>query len=106
VWSFVNSVVPAQAKALLRRHHMTVEDVDLFVFHQASALTLNSLEKRLKIPDGRSFRYLESIGNTVSSSIPFALAKAGGEGLLVPGIRLVIAGFGVGLSTASALVEV
>lgn len=106
VWSFINSVVPAQVHALLERHKLGIGDIDLFVFHQASALTLDSVEKLLKIPAGKSFRYLESVGNTVSASIPIALAKADDQGLLVPGMRLLIAGFGVGLSAASALVEV
>ena len=106
VWSFVNSVVPAQVNALLSRNHMGIGDVDLFVFHQASALTLDSIERLLKIPAGKSFRYLETVGNTVSASIPIALARADEQALLVPGMRLLIAGFGVGLSAASALVDV
>jgi 3-oxoacyl-[acyl-carrier-protein] synthase-3 len=106
VWSFVNSVVPAQVGALLSRNRLGIGDIDLFVFHQASALTLDSLERLLKIPAGKSFRYLERIGNTVSASIPIALARARDQGLLVPGMRILIAGFGVGLSAASALVEV
>ena len=106
IWSYVNSVVPEQIRALLTRNHLGVGDVDLFVFHQASALTLDSLEKLLKIPPGKSFRYLESVGNTVSASIPIALAKASEQGLLTPGMHLLIAGFGVGLSAASALVKV
>ena len=106
VWSFINSVVPAQVNALLSRNHMEVRDVALFVFHQASALTLDSLEKLLKIPAGKSFRYLERVGNTVSASIPIALAQASDQGVLVPGMRILIAGFGVGLSAASALVDV
>ena len=106
VWAFINSVVPAQVSALLSRNHMDIGDIDLFVFHQASALGLDSLEKRLKIPPGKSFRYLEKVGNTVSASIPIALARADQQGLFVPGMRLLIAGFGVGLSAASALVDV
>lgn len=106
VWSFVKSVVPAQVGALLSRNHMSTGDVDLFVFHQASALTLDSLERRLEIPAGKSVRYLKNLGNTVSASIPIALARADSDGLLNPGMRLLIAGFGVGLSAASALIDV
>lgn len=106
VWSFINSVVPAQVSVLLSRNRMEIGDVDLFVFHQASALTLDSLEKLLRIPAGKSFRYLERVGNTVSASIPIALAKASEEGLLAPGMRALLSGFGVGLSAASVLVDV
>jgi 3-oxoacyl-[acyl-carrier-protein] synthase-3 len=106
VWSFINSVVPAQVRALLSRNHLAVGDVGLFVFHQASAVTLDSLEKLMGIPAGRSFRYLERVGNTVSASIPMALAQADEQGALVPGMRVLLSGFGVGLSAASVLVEV
>jgi 3-oxoacyl-[acyl-carrier-protein] synthase-3 len=106
VWSFVNSVVPGMVMALLLRNGLAVDDIDLFVFHQGSALTLDSLEKCLGIPSGKSFRYLESVGNTVSASIPIALAKANDQGLIAPGMRLLIAGFGVGLSAAGALIDV
>ena len=85
---------------------LNIGDIDLFVFHQASALTLDSLERILKIPSGKSFRCLETIGNTVSASIPIALAMAEQAGRIVPGMRLLVAGFGVGLSAGTALIEV
>jgi 3-oxoacyl-[acyl-carrier-protein] synthase-3 len=78
----------------------------MFVFHQASALTLDSLERSLKIPTGKSFRHLASVGNTVSASIPIALTKAEQEGRLTSGMRILVSGFGVGLSAGSAIIDV
>lgn len=106
VWSFISSAMPGQIKGLLARNGMAIGDVDMFVFHQASALTLDSLERSLKIPAGKSFRHLASVGNTVSASIPIALAKAGEEGRLVSGMRILVSGFGVGLSAGSAIIDV
>lgn len=106
VWSFINATMPAQINRILERNGLGIGDVDLFVFHQASALTLDSLERNLRIPPGKSFRCLETVGNTVSASIPIALARAEAEGRLVPGMRVLLAGFGVGLSAGSALMEV
>ncbi len=106
VWSFINSTVPSQLETLLSRNRMGIADVDLFVFHQASALTLDSLERNLKIPHGKSFRHLETVGNTVSASIPVALARAEQEGRLTAGMRVLVSGFGVGLSAGSALIDV
>jgi 3-oxoacyl-[acyl-carrier-protein] synthase-3 len=106
VWSFINSSMPGQINGLLSRNGLSIGDIDLFVFHQASALTLDSLERTLKIPDGKSYRNLETIGNTVSASIPIALTQANQEGRLVKGMRVLISGFGVGLSAGSAIIEV
>lgn len=106
VWSFISSAMPGQIRGLLTRNGLGIEDIDLFVFHQASALTLDSLERSLKIPPGKSFRYLESVGNTVSASIPIALCQAEREGRLTPGMRVLLSGFGVGLSAGTAIVEV
>lgn len=106
VWSFVNSAVPVQINTLLSRNAMSLSDVDLFIFHQASALTLDSLERRLQIPPEKTYRHLETVGNTVSASIPITLASASREGRLVEGMRILIAGFGVGLSAGSAIIDV
>ena len=106
VWSFISSTVPTQIKQLLARNHLEVGDIDQFVVHQASALTLDSLERILRIPRGRSFRCMESIGNTVSASIPIALDQALRAGSVVPGMRILLSGFGVGLSAGSAIIDV
>ena len=106
VWSFINSTVPGHLAALLARNGLRLEDIDLFVFHQASALTLDSLERTLRIPEGKSFRHLETVGNTVSASIPMTLARAEEEGRLRPGMWVLLSGFGVGLSVGSVLVKV
>ncbi len=106
VWSFISTIMPKQIEAILSRNSLKISDIDLFVFHQASELTLDSLERNLRIPQGKSFRYLETVGNTVSASIPIALGMAENEGRLVPGMLVLIAGFGVGLSAGTALIEV
>lgn len=106
VWSFISAAVPVQIRQVLARNNLEIGDIDLFVFHQASALTLDSLERILKIPRGKSFRCLETVGNTVSASIPIALDRAAEAGLIKPGMRLLVSGFGVGLSAGTALIEV
>ncbi len=105
VLSFVNSKVPKQVRALLERNRLSVHDIDLFVFHQASALALDALERALKIPPAKVYRNLSIIGNTVSASIPIALRGALDAGRARPGDLVVLCGFGVGLSWASALVR-
>lgn len=105
VWKYINSAVPEQVDGLLSRNGLTRRDVDLFVFHQASAMTLDSLERRMGIPREKSVRNLETVGNTVSASIPAALSRAIQEGRIKGGMRILAAGFGVGLSAGSVLME-
>src|SRR5450756_116767 len=105
ILTFATAKVPPQVKGLLNRNQLTVSDIDLFVFHQASALVLDSLARLLRIPPGKVFTNLEQLGNTVSASIPIALSDALAANLIKSGSRVLISGFGVGLSWASALLQ-
>jgi 3-oxoacyl-[acyl-carrier-protein] synthase III len=98
VWSFINSAVPKQIRLHLEKNGLTLADVDHFIFHQASAMTLNSLAKILGIDPGREHRNLAAIGNTVSASIALCLADVLRAGRLKQGDRMLLSGFGVGLS--------
>lgn len=79
--------------------------VDLFVFHQASGIVLDNLQRRLDIPEGKLFRNLDQLGNTVSATIPIALKQAATDGALQPGQTALLSGFGVGLSWGSCLLN-
>ena len=105
VLAFVNAKVPGQVRTLLARNGLTPQDVDLYVFHQASRLALDALVRALKIDPERVVDNLGHVGNTVSASIPIALAAARAQGRVRPGAWVVLCGFGVGLSWASALVR-
>lgn len=105
VWAFVNSAVPGHVKAFLEKQSQTLQDVDLYVFHQASKLTLESLAKALELPPERTYVHMAEIGNLVSASIPVALRTALDEGRISPGNRVLLCGFGVGFSYGSVLVE-
>ena len=76
IFAFVNSKVPKQINLLLEEHNFNINDIDLFVFHQASKLAIDSLTKILKIDRDKVFTNIESVGNTVSASIPIALKEA------------------------------
>ena len=105
ILTFVSSNVPRQVRMLLDRNGLKVADVDLFVFHQASGLVLDSLTRLLRLSTQQVYRNLSQIGNTVSASIPIALKDATDQGLIHPGSRVLVAGFGVGLSWAAAILE-
>lgn len=105
VWKFISKTVPIQIKGLLKKNNLEMEDIDLFVFHQASKLTLDSLIKALKIPKEKAFMNMENIGNNVSASIPIAIKDAEDSGKLSRGDLILISGFGVGLSWGSILMK-
>ena len=103
--SFVKRRVPASIKTLLGKSGYTSEDISMFVFHQASGLALDHLEKSLAIPPNKMWRNLADVGNTVSASIPIAIKDADSAGRITAGSRLVLAGFGVGFSWGACIVD-
>jgi 3-oxoacyl-[acyl-carrier-protein] synthase-3 len=105
VWSFINSVVPRQIRALLSKTGLTIPDIDQFIFHQASRMTLDSLVKILSLDGAKVFRNYSEIGNTVSASIPIALKDAIDGGRVKSGDRILLSGFGVGLSYGSTILD-
>jgi 3-oxoacyl-[acyl-carrier-protein] synthase III len=105
IFNFTIRVAPASVDAVLAKAGMEKSDVDLWVFHQANSYMLGHLRKRIDIPEERFVLALEETGNTVSSTIPIALAEAEARGQLRPGMRVLLLGFGVGLSWGGAIVE-
>lgn len=105
IWNFIRLKIPVHIEEFMQKSGVPFENVDRFVFHQASKLTLDSLIKILKINPEKVFTNLEDVGNTVSSSIPIALADARRQSLVKPGELVLISGFGVGLSYGSMLIR-
>ena len=105
VWSFINSVVPKQVDRLLKRNNVEKNDVDQFVFHQASLMTLESIIRLMKLNEEQFFINIHNIGNTVSASIPIALKDAIDQNRIDIGSTVILSGFGVGLSYGAILME-
>lgn len=105
VWAFINSAVPAHVRGFLDKQRLTLDDIDCFVFHQASKLTLDSVAKALALPSEKVYVNMDNVGNLVSASIPVALRSALDEGRVGSGSRVLLSGFGVGFSYGSVLVE-
>ncbi len=103
IFHFTLQVVPACVRELLQKAGKQMEDIDLFVFHQANRYMLEHLRKKLDIPEERFYLSMASCGNTVSSTIPIALKDALEQRRLRPGQLVMLVGFGVGLSWAATL---
>lgn len=106
ILSFVASKVPQQILKILERNHLTIHNIDKIIFHQASQMTIDMLARTLHINHEKIFQNLETIGNTVSASIPIAIQQALNTQAISKGNTILISGFGVGLSYASAIVKI
>jgi 3-oxoacyl-[acyl-carrier-protein] synthase-3 len=82
-----------------------LEDLDLFVYHQANARILRAVRQRLALPAERVIDCIDRYGNTSAASIPLALDVARVEGRLRDGDRVLLAAFGAGLTWGATVVE-
>lgn len=105
VFRFAVDTLPRCIAQLLEKHGMGIDDVDQFVFHQANARIIDSVARKCGIPAEKCYKDLHEYGNTSAASIPMALSEMAEQGLVGPGTRAVILGFGGGLTWGGALVE-
>ena len=105
IFEFTSFIVPPLIDRALLKNNLKKEDIDLFIFHQANAFMMQVVRKRCQIPEEKFFIYLKDCGNTVSSTIPIALKEAHDQGRIKPGMKILLAGFGVGLSAAVGVLE-
>jgi 3-oxoacyl-[acyl-carrier-protein] synthase-3 len=105
ILNFTLKRVPPMVKELLEKEKLNLEDIDLFVFHQASGFMLEVLRRKLKIPKEKFFLNIEYIGNTVAATIPLALYDALKAGLIKKGSKVMIAGFGIGHSWGATVLK-
>jgi 3-oxoacyl-[acyl-carrier-protein] synthase III len=93
------------ALAILHKHGYTIDDVDVFVPHQANLRIIEAVGQRLRIAPEKVVINVDTIGNTASASIPIALDQAARSGKIKPGNLVLMAAFGGGLTWGAALVE-
>jgi 3-oxoacyl-[acyl-carrier-protein] synthase-3 len=105
LFNFTLRVVPETVAKVLSRAGLELDDVGLFVFHQANRYMLEHLRKKLKIPSEKFCVSLRDCGNTVSSTIPIALKDAHAQVTVRPNIPVLLVGFGVGYSWGAALIR-
>ena len=103
VFLFTMSKIPKSINNLLNKAEKKIKDIDFFIFHQASKLVIDNLQKRLKIPHNKIYNNYSEIGNTISSSIPIALDQAIKKKLIKKNDTVMFIGFGVGYSWGACL---
>jgi len=105
VFKFATRVMVSSADALLTEVGRTIDDVDVYVPHQANTRIIDYAAKKLGIPQDRVVVNVDRYGNTSSGSIPLALADAEADGRLQPGTTVLMTGMGAGLTWGSVLME-
>ena len=101
VFKFSMTVVPEQIRAYLAREGLGLDDIDLVLLHQGSRFIVDNLANRLGLPPGKAPFEAGRLGNTVSSTLPLMLERR----LAAPPARVLLCGFGVGLSWATMALE-
>ena len=105
VFKFAVETVPKCMDQVLKNHSMTVEDVDFFVFHQANARIIDLVVRKYAIPPEKYYKNLAEYGNTSAASIPLVLSELEEQGKIGPGSRVLVVGFGGGLTWGGAVIE-
>jgi len=106
ILSFFSDVVPKAVKASLQKNKLDIQKIDAFVFHQASAVALDTVQRLIGIPDSKMVRAFSHVGNLVSASVPVALDSAIRDGRVKSGDLVLLCGFGVGLSWGVTVIKI
>jgi len=105
VFHFTLTTVPEAIKFALAKWNWTVEDCQLVLLHQANKTMVDMIYRALNVPPEKRFYFMENIGNAAGASSPLLLSEALRQGKVKPGDRLVLSGFGNGLSWSVAAIE-
>jgi 3-oxoacyl-[acyl-carrier-protein] synthase-3 len=87
------------------RAGLTLQEIDLFVYHQANARILAAVGERLGLDEARVVNCIDRYGNTSSATLPIALVDARERGMLEPGMNVLLAAFGAGFTWGAGVIE-
>lgn len=105
IFNFTLDAVPAMMKDILAKNQMEKDQVDYYVFHQANKFMLNTIRKVCVLPRDKFYVNLNETGNTVSSTIMIGLKQCLDAGTITSGMKVMVAGFGVGLSWGGTILK-
>jgi 3-oxoacyl-[acyl-carrier-protein] synthase-3 len=105
VFKFATDIFIRQAEAVARTAGLTMDDIDLWVPHQANRRIIEAAARRIGLPMERVMVNIDNFGNTSTATIPLALHDAVTQGRIKPGDKILMAGFGSGLTWGACLIE-
>lgn len=104
VFLFAIDIIPKCIEEILEKTGLSLSDIDHVVCHQANSRIIRNVVRHLKARPGQFFENMEQLGNTSGASIPLALAEMEARGMLQKGERLLLVGFGGGLTWGASLI--
>jgi 3-oxoacyl-[acyl-carrier-protein] synthase-3 len=105
IFNFTIDTIPELVEQTLKKNNLIFDDIDYFVFHQANKYMLEFLRKKINIPKEKFCINFENSGNTVSATIPIAIKELQSQGKVKYGDKIMIVGFGVGLSYGAVILD-
>ena len=105
VFRFAVSTLPMCVDKLLEKSGLSLEDVDWVVCHQANQRIIDASIRRLGVPAEKFYKNLDRFANTSAASVPLAIAEMKESGKLVSGQRVIMVGFGGGLTWAGVMMQ-
>lgn len=105
IFNFTLEAIPTMMKGILKKNGMEQDEINYYVFHQANKFMLNTIRKVCLLPKDKFYIDLSNIGNTVSSTVLIGLKKCIENGLIDYGMKVMISGFGVGLSWGGTILK-
>lgn len=104
VFLFSINVVPKLITQILEKSNLKLTDINLFIFHQANKIILETIRKKLCIPEEKLIIDIEHTGNTVSSSVPIVLKNVLSRNSVKSGSKIMLVAFGVGYSWGATII--
>lgn len=105
VFKFATTIMEKMIVDILNKHNISLENIKYIVPHQANSRIIDYTARKIKINSDKFYTNIESFANTSAASIPMALNEMNNKGLLCKGDKIILLGFGGGLSFGSALIR-
>ncbi len=105
IFNFTLEAVPVMMKEILEKNELEKDQIDYYVFHQANKFMLNTIRKVCMLPKDKFYVNLATTGNTVSSTVLIGLKDCMDNGIIKEGYKVMISGFGVGLSWGGTILS-
>ena len=105
IFKFAVGQIPICINEAMDKAGLTKDNIDLFILHQANKRIISSIAKRMELPEDRFPTNVERVGNMSSAAIPVLLDECNRNGQLKKGMRLVLSGFGAGLTFGASIIS-
>lgn len=105
IFKFAGGQIPVCINEAMDKAGLTKDNIDLFILHQANKRIISSIAKRMELPEDRFPTNVERVGNMSSAAIPVLLDECNRNGQLKKGMRLVLSGFGAGLTFGASIIS-